>query len=195
MSWVQTIIGATFVLTIYFGLVRRRHRRVLDPHVWIGEARSFKPSWKFLKVFSVLSGMLVLFYLSLPLINELAEAAMGMPSVIPGSANPSAVLASVSPWFLLVIGSTIPIIEEWLFRFVIIDSTKKRLGTTGSVIVSASLFGVFHLFNEGWTLAGFVVPFASGLMLGSIFLKWGLKSAIFVHSGNNFMRTILWMVR
>lgn len=195
MAWVRSILGVALYLFIFFAFVRRKHRRVLHPYVWIGEARSFKPSWNFLKKFSVLSGVLALFYLSIPLINEFAEVVMGVPSVIPGSANPSAVMASVSPWVLLVVSTLLPIIEEWLFRFVVIDSTKKRLGITGSVVFSAVLFGMIHLTNEGYTLAGFVVPFASGLMLGGVFLVWGLKSAIFVHSGNNFLRTILWMVR
>ena len=194
MVWVRTIIGVALYLFIFLAFVRRRHRRVLHPYVWIGEARSFKPSWNFLKQFSVLSGVLVLFYLSIPLINEFAEVVMGVPSIIPGSANPSAVLASISPWVLLAVSTILPIIEEWLFRFVIIDSTKKRLGIIGSVFLSASLFGAIHLTNEGYTLGGFVVPFASGLMLGAIFLKWGLKSSIFVHFGNNFFRTVFWMV-
>ena len=128
-------------------------------------------------------------------INEVVEVVAGVPSITPGSANPSAVLASISPWFLLAIGAALPVFEEWFFRFVIIDSTKKRLGTTGSVVLSAVLFGTMHLFNEGWTFGGFVAPFVGGLILAMVFLAGGLKSAIFIHSSNNFLRTIFWMVR
>ena len=194
MLWARSVLGGIFYLAIYFAFVRRRHVQVLHPRSWLGEARSFRPSQGFLKKFAILSGILALFYIFIPIINEFAEAVMGTPSVAPGSANPTAVLASISPLVLLFLSTTLPIFEEWFFRHVLIDSTRKRLGITGSLIFSSVLFSFAHLFNEGSNLPMFFVPFFAGLVLGAVFLKWGLKGSIFVHSSNNFLRTILWMV-
>ena len=194
MMWVRSVLGAVFYLAIYFAFVRRRHVHVLHPRLWYEETRSFRLSKHFLKTLVMLSCVLTLFYVLIPFVNEFAEAVMGTPSVTPGSANPTAVLVSVSPWVLLAVATLLPIVEEWIFRYILIDSTRKRLGITGSLVFSSVLFGAMHLFNEGSNLPAFVVPFVSGVMLGAVFLKWGLKASVFVHSGNNFLRTILWMV-
>lgn len=194
MPWVRSVLGVAFYLAIYFAFVRKRYVQVFYPRSWLGETRSFRPNRSFLKTLVILLGILAFFYVLIPFVNEFAETMMGTPSVTPGSANPTAVLASVSPWFLLMVGTTLPFVEEWLFRFVVIDSTKGKLGMVGSLIFSSVLFGVAHLFNEGYTLAGFVVPFTSGIILGMVFLKWGLKGSIFIHSGNNALRTLIWML-
>ena len=81
-----------------------------------------------------------------------------------------------------------PIIEELIFRLALITFL---FTMTGSIIiavfVSAILFGMLHL---GYGAYRFLNTFLSGLLLGIIFVNFGIVPVILIHMTHNFIATI-----
>lgn len=90
---------------------------------------------------------------------------------------------SCSLWVILV--ATVicaPIVEEYVFRKLIVDRTI-RYGQGTAVILSGFLFALFH-----GNLNQFVYAFALGLILAFLYVKTGnLKITIAIHMIVNFM--------
>ena len=83
------------------------------------------------------------------------------------------------PFFLLVIAA--PILEELIFRGIILDGLLKMYSPTKSILISSLLFGLVHL--NPW-------QFVTGLMIG-IFSGWvyyrtrSLSFSIIIHASAN----------
>lgn len=92
-------------------------------------------------------------------------------------------ITSTSIWlniFLTVLLA--PIIEEFLFRKLLIDRTIKY-GEGISILFSGLMFGLFH-----GNLNQFTYAFVLGLLFGFIYVKTGmLRYTIFLHMAINFM--------
>lgn len=74
-----------------------------------------------------------------------------------------------------------PLLEEFLFRGIILDGFLKRYSPAKAILLSSFLFGLIHL--NPWQ---YVVAFGLGLMLGWIY--WTTRSlmpCIFLHYVNN----------
>lgn len=87
-----------------------------------------------------------------------------------------------------------PIIEEIIFRGMLLSILRSSFGKWVSIIVSAALFAAVHLIDPN---AIAVVPglFALGIVLGWVALKRGdLSMAIALHSGINLLAaiTLVW---
>ena len=67
-----------------------------------------------------------------------------------------------------------PIVEEIIFRGVVMKNLAKY-GKLFAIVVSAALFGIFH------------VAFCCGLLLGYIAMEYGFKWAVVFHIINNFL--------
>jgi uncharacterized protein len=75
-----------------------------------------------------------------------------------------------------------PILEEVLFRGIILDGFLKRYSPMKSIVISALLFGAFHL--NPWQFVG---AFLLGTMMGWIYYRTGsLALTIVIHFFNNF---------
>jgi len=98
---------------------------------------------------------------------------------------------------LIVVGAVAvaaPIVEEVLFRGVLLSMLRRHMGAAWSVVVSAAVFAAVHLVDPN---AIAVVPglFLLGLVLGWVALRRGdLSLAIAFHSGINLLAAIslLW---
>jgi len=76
-----------------------------------------------------------------------------------------------------------PITEETIFRGIVLKSFSSRMSRWKAIILSALLFGFFHL-NVWQGISAFFL----GLLLGWLYIKTGaLKLAIFAHAANNFI--------
>lgn len=74
-----------------------------------------------------------------------------------------------------------PILEEVLFRSIILDGFIKRYNPTKAIVVSSLLFGVLHL--NPWQ---FIAAFILGIAIGWVYWKTkSLVSCIFIHFVNN----------
>jgi uncharacterized protein len=76
-----------------------------------------------------------------------------------------------------------PVMEEILFRGIILDGFLKRYGPAKAITVSALLFGFLHL--NPWQ---FVSAFCIGILMGWIYYRTGsLALVILIHFANNFL--------
>jgi membrane protease YdiL (CAAX protease family) len=92
-----------------------------------------------------------------------------------------ALLATRDIWTFLMVGITGPILEEVLFRGLILDGFLRRYRPGKAIFWSAFLFGLFHL--NPWQ---FIPGFITGLLLGYIYMRTrSLIPVILVHIVNN----------
>ncbi len=76
-----------------------------------------------------------------------------------------------------------PVIEEIIFRGIILDGLLKRYSPQKSIIISSLLFGIVHL--NPWQFAG---AFLIGIFIGWVYYKTGkLTLAILIHFVNNLI--------
>lgn len=88
-------------------------------------------------------------------------------------------LFTSSPAMILFAVIIAPIVEEFVFRGCILGNLQ-RYGKSTALLMSALLFGIMHQ-NIHQALSTFFI----GLVLGLIFMEYGLKYAILFHMLNN----------
>lgn len=95
-------------------------------------------------------------------------------------------LAKVSPIGLFVIVNILPIFEEWVFRGILLEEVARRSRSRlAGVLLSALIFGVFHISNPGTYPAAAIPLAAGGILLGVCYLMSGLPGAIICHCAYN----------
>ena len=122
--------------------------------------------------------------------NLLGIGVTGLLRLIPGvtASDPVSAIVSTAAFLprLLVVVLLAPILEDYIFRKILID----RLGIYGektAVILSALLFGLFH-----GNLSQFFYAFFLGLCFGYFYLRTGqLRLTVLLHMAINFMGGIL----
>jgi membrane protease YdiL (CAAX protease family) len=88
-----------------------------------------------------------------------------------------AMLTSRDIWTFLTVGITGPILEEVLFRGIILEGFLNRYKPQKAIFWSALLFGLFHM--NPWQ---FIPAFITGLLLGYLYLKTrSILPVIFIH--------------
>jgi sodium transport system permease protein len=93
-------------------------------------------------------------------------------------------------WMLLVVALTPAICEELVFRGVLLNGLRSRLGMIAAVIGSAAIFAAFHLSFE--TAVRFLPTFWLGLLLA--YVAWNTRSifpAMLMHFVNNGVVVVL----
>lgn len=97
------------------------------------------------------------------------------------------VATSVSPWLVLVyMVLCAPVMEEYIFRKLIVDRTV-RYGQGVAVVISGLMFGLFH-----GNLNQFVYAAVIGMFLAYLYVKTGnLKITISLHMLFNFIGGLL----
>lgn len=90
-------------------------------------------------------------------------------------------------WSILMTVALAPVMEETLFRGIIQGSIYRRDGATKAILLSALLFGVFHIIPQQ-AINAFLV----GIILGYIYFRTGsLLSVIILHALNNAISYLL----
>jgi len=80
-------------------------------------------------------------------------------------------MISVNPLIMaLPIAILIPVVEEVVFRGVMLEYFERRIGVIGGVIISSALFGLIHVSNAE-SLVFFPIYFTLGLILALIYVK------------------------
>jgi len=86
-------------------------------------------------------------------------------------------------------------VEELVFRGVIFRIVESSLGSWIALVLTASIFAVSHLPNEGVTVLAIAVTGMAGVMLGAAFMATRrLWLAIGIHFGWNFMLSAVFSV-
>jgi len=87
---------------------------------------------------------------------------------------------------IILIAVIAPIIEETLFRGILLGSLKKYCGSWTAIIISAAIFSALHM-----ELFGFIPRLALGIGLGYLYEKYNsLLPAIGLHGFNNFLAVL-----
>jgi uncharacterized protein len=91
-------------------------------------------------------------------------------------------------WAMLGMAFYSGVLEETMFRAVILRLLEPMIGTWGALLATSVLFGASHLANPGATwFAAFAIALEAGLLLGAAFLLTRrLWIAIGIHSAWNF---------
>jgi membrane protease YdiL (CAAX protease family) len=98
-----------------------------------------------------------------------------------------ALLASRDIWTFMLVCITGPILEEVLFRGIILDGFLRRYKPGKAIFWSAFLFALLHL-NPWQSLPAFLI----GLLLGYVYLKTrSLSTVILIHMINNSFSYII----
>ena len=90
-------------------------------------------------------------------------------------------------WALLSTVICAPIFEEFIFRGIILESTRHRFGVIAAWLISSLCFGLAHGLPAQMTAAGVI-----GLVLGYVYIRSGsLFSGIVLHALNNALAMLL----
>ncbi len=122
--------------------------------------------------------------------NLLGTLVTGLLSMLTGNTQQAAILTYATSedlwWKLLFMVVLAPVIEEFIFRKILIDRMHPY-GQRLAVVVSALMFGLFH-----GNLTQFFYAFGLGLVFGYVYVRTGsLKGSIAAHMGINFLGSIL----
>ncbi len=83
-----------------------------------------------------------------------------------------------------------PVMEETLFRGIILESVRSRFGTLRAIMISAAVFGLIHIIPQQ-----VINAFLVGIVLGFIYVRTqSLVSVIILHAINNalaYLQTII----
>lgn len=84
---------------------------------------------------------------------------------------------------LLIVSITVlPILEEWIFRGIILEEISRvSQSKWAGLLFSSLLFAVFHLSNPGTYLPAIVPYFVGGVIIGGSYLAGGLAVAVLSH--------------
>lgn len=122
--------------------------------------------------------------------NLIGNALMMLVAALRGveMVNPvqEAILDADPVWTAVATVIAAPLGEEFLFRRLIIDRTR-RYGELPAVLLSATMFGAFHL-----NFYQFFYAFLIGLVFGYVYVKTGrLRCTIALHAAINFLGGVI----
>lgn len=164
-----------FSLTIGLLLFYRRSRG--------GEGRLLKFSFKWFNAALILWGVLLVFMIGVviePLLDIFPDSYLEMLNQAVGRGG----------WAIVTTIIVAPIMEEILFRGIILESVRSRFGTMRSILISAAIFGIIHIIPQQVINAFFV-----GLVLGFIYVKTeSIFSVMILHAINNalaYLQTVI----
>lgn len=95
-------------------------------------------------------------------------------------------LKSKNIYGFLTIAIAAPILEEWLFRGIVLDGLLKRYSPKKAILISSFLFGILHL--NPWQ---FISAFIIGIFIGYVYFHTrNLGYCILIHFSNNFVAVL-----
>ena len=135
--------------------------------------------WPMQKVPFVIFPLLFIVSIAVIIVTDPLVSLIPMPEFIYRLFFEKLAEKSFFTWGLLVFAG--PVLEEMLFRGIILDGFLKRYSARKAVVWSSTFFGIYHL--NPWQ---FISAFFIGLLLGWVFVKTrSLVSAIFIHVSVN----------
>ena len=90
-------------------------------------------------------------------------------------------------WSVLMLAVLAPVMEEVLFRGILLDAVREKYSSGRAIVVSALMFGVIHIIPQQ-----VVNAFVIGLILGFIYVRTdSLWPVIIIHALNNAMAYVI----
>ncbi|MBR6831268.1 MAG: CPBP family intramembrane metalloprotease [Tidjanibacter sp.] len=173
MGWLFPVVQIlTFLPVILFVVYLRRRAGLKHTGVHLTFRRMNAPM--------ILWGVLLVFVSSMviePLLNLLPDAGMDALDDMMGNGG----------WSVLSAVVIAPVLEEYLFRGLFIDSARRRMNALWAVLISSALFGLAHGIPQQ-AFNAFVV----GLILGYVYVRTNsLAAVITIHAINNGISYVL----
>ncbi|MDD4637203.1 MAG: type II CAAX endopeptidase family protein [Bacteroidales bacterium] len=141
-----------------------------------GKSPSFNlhiSNWQILP-FAIIGVLAITNGISMPIMDQIP-----MPELIKKLVSKMSMNVNVFTFFTIVIAA--PLLEEALFRGVILDGFLKKYSPQRSIVISSVLFGIVHL--NPWQ---FINAFLLGLFMGWVYYKTrSLLPTILMHAANN----------
>ena len=99
-------------------------------------------------------------------------------------------------WIMLAMAISSGVVEELLFRGILLRHIEAMLGTWAALAITSLLFGAAHLANPGATLfAAFAIAMEAGILLGAAYLwKRRLWLPIGIHAAWNFTQGFVFSI-
>jgi len=97
---------------------------------------------------------------------------------------------------LFIVGAVVlaPLVEELLFRGVLLRSLLRKVAPSTAVLVSAVIFALVHYLGDPNTLPFLPALAGLGVVLAVVALRTGdLSASIFIHAGFNLTTTVLFL--
>ncbi|MDH3731113.1 MAG: CPBP family intramembrane metalloprotease [Acidimicrobiia bacterium] len=128
-------------------------------------------------------GLAVVATLALNILVDFEEAPQEIARIAEEATGVTAVLAFIGSVLLA------PVVEEIIFRGVLLRGLQRRMPFSASAIVSSAAFAAFH-FNGPDTLVILPPLFILGVILAVAARRLGVGAAIYVHSGFNLLAAV-----
>lgn len=129
-------------------------------------------------------GLQIVLSWALTLFVELEEAPQEIARLSQEASGGTAVVA-----FLLTV-IVVPVVEEAVFRGVLLGSLQQRLSQAWAIGISAATFSVFHLAGPGSVVV--LIPlFVVGLVLGYVAAAGGIGRSMVLHAGFNLIPAVV----
>lgn len=155
-----------FALTIALTLMYRRSRG--------GKGKLFRFSMKWFNAALILWGVVLVFLIGIviePLLDIFPDSYMELLNNAIGQGG----------WAVATAVIAAPIMEEMLFRGIVLESVRSRFGSCRAILISAAAFGLVHIIPQQMINA-----FLVGIVLGFIYVRTeSLISVIILHAVNN----------
>ncbi|NDV46312.1 CPBP family intramembrane metalloprotease [Paludibacter sp. 221] len=142
---------------------------------------AFKPSSAKVFVLIIVATAAIQYGITGPLSNLIPMPEFFMKIFMDSTLNAQGFL----PFITVVVAE--PVLEELIFRGIILDGLLKKYSPTKAIIVSALLFGIVHL--NPWQFVGATIL---GLFIGWVYYRTrNLSLAILIHFVNNLIPAII----
>lgn len=164
--------GLSMALTIVGVLIYRKLRR--------GEGRVFRLSLRGFNPMLILWGFVLVLITGIviePVLNLFPESFLELLNNMGANGG----------WSVLMLAVLAPVMEEVLFRGILLEAVREKYSSGRAIVVSALMFGVIHIIPQQ-----VVNAFVIGLILGFIYVRTNsLWPVIIIHALNNAMAYVI----
>ena len=82
-----------------------------------------------------------------------------------------------------------PVIEEFVFRRLLLGYFVKKGDARTGLIISSLVFALYHLLF-GWGILKAVIMIVPGIIFGMMYIKYGFRGCLSCHLSNNILAVI-----
>lgn len=152
--------------------------KLINPSTWISEAkRATTKRWIRVFTLSIIIGI-AMFFVQL----KIGNIVIRLFGPLLAEENIFTQIARFSLPVFVISVTVLPILEEWIFRGVILEEIYQFSQSKKTALLSSSLiFAIFHLSNPGTLPPAVITYFIGGLIIGGGYLVGGFSVAVFSH--------------
>lgn len=166
-----------------------RYFTALNPKVWFKEAKkATKKKWIRISTLSIIFGVLT-FFIGL----EVGGIVVSLWGPLLSTENIFVEIATFSLPVLIISVTVLPILEEWVFRKIILEEIAQLSNSRWiGLLLSSFLFAIFHISNPGTYPVAIIPYFVGGMLIGGSYLLGGLAVATSCHIIYNLLPFLLY---